>query len=131
MAEQSEKKVKAVAARFLAGKSILLPQDDDLKMKYPTIWELLMPTYTGTRCTRETGRLSIKVDGSYYRVTVEAPTERVQTSILLSGLMTLFDDLEKALRDPATSWTPCWEVVKKNKPRVADQLDSHDENADT
>jgi hypothetical protein len=122
MAADEKKRPEPEPASFLRNLSILLPTDDDGAKKYPTLSELLLPKYKGAVCTRQGGTLRVKVEGTYYRVSLDCPTERVQCSLLIETLIDLNAQVERFLRSGEAQWSPSWDVQKRSRPVIEDVL---------
>lgn len=97
------------------------PQDDKAEELWPNLWELIMPKYKDGICTRQPGSLRIKVEGSYFRVYLECPTEGLCTSIMLATMNNAFEAFEGAAARGELNWVPTFDRAKKNKP-VIDEL---------
>jgi len=111
-------KPKARVAKSLQGVIVKLLKDDAAKKATPTLLDLLLPMYEGNSCVRQPGRLSIVAEGGAWRVSIECPTEGVQTSIMVNSLDSIQEELEAVLRDHKAHWGPSWKVRKKNLPTI-------------
>lgn len=100
------------------------PSDEEAENKWPTLWSCLAPIWVKGKCTRQSGRLSIRLSGSWFVATVSCPTEGLQASVGSESLTGLFDALEAKLRDPACQWEPDWEATKKTRQVRVDPVDS-------
>lgn len=98
----------------LLGKRGLSPHCQESEETYPTLWGIIAPKYDAKqRLTREPATVSLRVDGSLFRVTIVCPTERLQTVMQTDSLVDLLDQLDRFLSEPATSWTPTYDAKKK------------------
>jgi hypothetical protein len=119
------KKIEADPVPILIGRVGLSPHDDEFVRDYPTLAQLLMPRYAdGCVMTREPGIVSIKIDGSLYRVTLVCPTERCQTTVGLTTLCNLLLDLECHVSDPKSDWVPTWDSKKKARRQLDKSQDA-------
>jgi hypothetical protein len=100
------------------------PQDDAAKKAWPTMWACLTPVWRAGKCTRQSGKMSIRLSGSWFILTISCPTEGLQASVGSESLSSLFDALEAKLRDPACQWEPDWESTKKTRQVRVDPVDS-------
>jgi hypothetical protein len=115
----SEKKpVKPVAAKVLESVTFQLPDDAGGQVMYPNLFDLLTPRWEGSVMTRQAGRMSIKPDGSMWRVSIECPTEGLQTSFCVRMLDTLFAEAEKHVSSGTAHWGLTWAKQKKHLPVI-------------
>ncbi|MFZ1006817.1 MAG: hypothetical protein WAN65_08275 [Candidatus Sulfotelmatobacter sp.] len=96
--------------------------DEMGKDKYPNLYAHIDPIYDGLTIRRQAGRLSIMVDGSYYRVTLSCPTEKIQTIFILESLVDLLENVEKSLAEGKQVYSPVFDRSKKSKPTLDDLI---------
>lgn len=87
--------------------------DDDGEKRYPTLYSLLAPSFHDGECVRVSGRMTIKVVGSHYMVTIACPTEELQATLLLPSMEELLDKLEQMVQSPETKWVPDFDSLKR------------------
>lgn len=109
----------------LLGKVGLPLHDDRLEEAHPTLFQLLTPKFEGKYITREPGIISIRIDGSVYRITVVCPTEALQTTFEAVSLMGILDALEMHCASPTAVWVPTHDSKRKAK-RGLDRLDARE-----
>jgi hypothetical protein len=91
----------------------LVPQDSDGEETYPVLSQCLMPRWRDGRCIRESGRIGIRIVGSYYMATVTCPSEGLECSVSCSSIIGLMDRIEQAVASPDTVWTPTYGAQKR------------------
>ena len=112
------KKPQVEAAKLLKNIKMISPADkEDLKAT-PGLHELLVPIWRANVLVRQPGRMTIKPDGSAWRVSIECPTEMLQTSFVVDSLRNLMQDVEKIVTQSLCHWGPTWERQKKYKPSL-------------
>lgn len=116
------KKPAPEAVDILRSLSIAQPTDPGGQEHFPVLCKLLYPIYRGTTCTRQAGRLTVAVQGTYYRVTLECPTERLMTSFNAATVDALFDQIERHVTSGKCEWEPNWDSKKKSRPVIEDVL---------
>lgn len=89
--------------------------DPDGKDLYPNLYACLAPVFKDDKCVRESGSIRLVIAGGWYRVTVQAPSEGVQTTITVTSLVDLLEAVESALRGGETPWVPDYNSVKKHR----------------
>jgi hypothetical protein len=110
----SDEKIQPAFHPSLLGKTALSPHDDDACSAWPLLMGLLLPTFDAkARLTREAGILSIRIDGSVFRVTLVCPTEGVQSTYETPTLIDLFSLLNDHLSRPTTIWVPTYDSKKR------------------
>lgn len=107
-------KTKAERAKVLETVTFTLPDDDKAKEEYPNLYDLLVPRWKDGAVTREEGRMSIKPDGSGWRVSIECPTEGLAASFIVKSLITAFEEAEAHVSGSHCHWGLTWAVKKKN-----------------
>lgn len=101
-------------APILVGRVGMCPHDDQATHDYPTLMQLMLPRYRDDRClTREAGSLTVKVDGSLFRVTITCPTEGLVGAILMREMSDLLLHIERALSEGRFAWTPTYDAKKR------------------
>jgi hypothetical protein len=130
MSDEQEKKPEKPKLEIkphplLHGRRVLLPDDDAAAKLWPTLWSLLMPVYDASgRLCREAGSVSVRLDGSVFRLGVSCPTEGLQTHTLVSHLGDVLSALEHHVNRSDCSWVPDYESTKKHKQKLKDMLSS-------
>jgi hypothetical protein len=119
---EKPKKVKAETADVLRNVKFDRPADETGTALYPILFDLLCPRWRDGVQTRKAGRLSVRCDGGAYRVSIECPTEGVQTTVLLTCLDTLVADIEAFLGSGKTHWSLTWAQQKKAGQGVDDAI---------
>jgi hypothetical protein len=117
------KKPKVESATLLAKVKFLNPADPEDKKALPNVADLLCPRWKDGTLVRQAGRLTIKPDGAAWRVSIECPTEGLQTSFLVDSLHNLFSDAEKFLSQGKAHWALTWTRQKKNVPTIEDLIE--------
>jgi hypothetical protein len=109
-----DKKIEPEYVPLLIGKRGLSLHDEEFGQRWPTLYQLLAPRYDSKqRLTREPGVISIRVDGSMYRITLVCPTEGVQTTLEKISLVDLWDFLELHVCSPSATWPPTYDAKKR------------------
>jgi hypothetical protein len=109
-------KPKPERARVLEHVTFALPDDETGKTLFPNLFDLLTPRWKDGAVTRQEGRLSLKPDGSSWRVSIECPTEGLQTSFVVHSLETLLCEAENHVSGKSCHWGLTWNLKKKNLP---------------
>jgi hypothetical protein len=107
-------KPKKVVPRILQNVKFSPPADQPGLKAFPTLYELLSPSWIDGKLVREGGRLSIKSDGPSFRVSIECPSEGVQTSFIVESLDKIMENSEKILSQGQMHWGLTWSRQKKN-----------------
>jgi len=115
---ENSKKPPIERARCLENLTLDSFQDSVGKEKYPILHDLLSPRWVENRMTRQGARLTVKVDGGCVRVSIECPTEGVQTSFMLDTLNDLSKSIELHLAAGDVRWGLTWARLKKNLPTI-------------
>lgn len=101
-------------APILLGKLGISPHDDDADRLWPNLMQLLLPKYDSShRLTREAGVLTLRVDGSLFRVSVVCPSEAVQTAVAMHSVVDLLSQVERYLSSDMLDWTPTFDKKKR------------------
>jgi hypothetical protein len=109
-------------ANCLNGLTALVPQDAEGQTRYPVILDLLLPRWRGNTMTRQAGRLSIRVEGAGFRVTLDCPTEGLLTHIHVASLADLLKTVEDHVSKGRANWQPNYETQKRGRPVIDDVL---------
>lgn len=120
---EAKKKPRVETAKILQNVKFINPTDKEGIKCYPTIYDLLCPRWKEGTLVRQAGRLTIKADGGAYRVSIECPTEGLQTSLIVDNLPNLFADAEKLLSQGQCHWALTWSKQKKNQPTIEDLIE--------
>jgi hypothetical protein len=91
------------------------PEDAQGVEKHPFLTDLLFPRFKDGKCVRQAGRLTLKIVGGYYVVTVACPTESVQTTLVFRTLEALLDQVEQSVQLSTIVWLPDFEKQKKDR----------------
>ena len=110
---KSKKEVTVERAAIFNGHSQLLLEDLAGKEAYPTLCDVLWPKWNDGKQTRQRGKLVVAPLGAAYRVTLDCPTEVLETSVMLSTLVDLFGQLEAYLASGKAIWTPGYQKHRK------------------
>lgn len=122
MSQENGKKPKAMKAKLFDKVKPDKMKDDAAKKEMPNLLDVLLPIWEGSTMLRQPGRLSISPDGGSWRVTVECPTEGLQTVLMTDSLPTLLIDVEKLLASGSARWGMSWQRRKKNLPTIDDLI---------
>lgn len=115
--------VKADPVPILIGKVGIPPHDEDAVKEWPVLMELLLPRYDlKGRMTRESGSLSVRCEGSLFRVTITCPTEDAQASMDTDGLIDLLTRIEQWLLTGRANWAPTWKTRERARQRLKDSI---------
>jgi len=123
MSGDAKKKPKVEVARCLTNIKFSNPVDEAAKKEYPNLYDLLCPRWKDGALVRQPGRLTLRVEGGSYVVSIECPTEGVQTSILAHSLASVLSDLESSIKANLCNWVPTWARRKKFSPSVDDLIE--------
>lgn len=107
-------KPKKVVPKILQNVKFSPPADPVGLEAYPTLYELLSPSWIDGKLVREGGRMTVKSDGPAFRVSIECPSEGVQTSFIVESLDKLMENAEKILSQGHMHWGLTWSRQKKN-----------------
>lgn len=97
----------------------LTPADEASLEQYPTLIDLLSPRFKDGKCTRQGSRLSLKVEGAFFRLTIDCPTEGLMCTFVVGSLFNVLADFERHVRGPEACWTPNYDSQKKARPVVS------------
>jgi hypothetical protein len=93
--------------------SDVAPQDSGGLGTLPHLCNLIWPRWRNGKCTRVAGRITIKCIGGYYVVTINCPTEAVQTTQIFESLEGLLAELEQRVQSSTCIWLPDYESQKR------------------
>lgn len=102
-------------ARVLKDVLSMVPQDPEALSNYPLLTDLMLPRYEADVCTRVGAVLKVRAQGTCWLVTIECPSEGVQTALGCSTLHDLCGWLEKVLGQGLCNWSETWEVQKRRR----------------
>jgi hypothetical protein len=121
----SNEKVKPEFSPILLGKVGLSPHDDHAVQAFPTLMSLLLPRYDDRkRLTREPGIITLRVDGSLYRITLVCPTDGYQTLLETDTVVEILEQLELHVTSGKATWVPTWDSKKRAGQQLRKLLDS-------
>jgi len=121
--EEGEITEDNVVAQALGSIQLLPLHDDRAEARFPVLLALLKPKYgEKQKLIRQEGRLSIAVWGPCWRVSLECPTEAITTTIEVNSLATLFESLERVLRNGKAVWTQAYKKRKRDLTALANQV---------
>ena len=121
MSEPSKKPVPQ-RAKLLAKLTQDQIKDEAAKKAMPNLLDVLLPIWKDGTMVRQPGRMSIVPDGGFWRVTIEAPTEGLQTTLNCDSLASILGEVEKLLADGTARWGLSWSRRKKNLPVIDDLI---------
>lgn len=110
--------ITAERADVLKNLRTLTPADNDTVEGYPTLLDLLSPRFRDGRCTRQGSRLSLKVEGAFFRMSIDCPTEGVMCSMVVGSLYNILNDFERHVAGADACWVPNFDAQKKARPVV-------------
>jgi hypothetical protein len=119
-AKPKEKKdaQKAIVPDVLKAAALARLHDEEGQMILPVLWECLVPQFEGATVTRPAGKLSITVEGAYWRVQLDLPYERLTCRMFVASLSTALGDLNAYLGSGKAVFAPMFERNKKPLPRL-------------
>ena len=97
-------------------------QDEEGQMVLPVLFECLTPQYDAGKLIRPAGKLSISVEGAYWRVQLDLPYERLTCRLFCASLSSCLSDLNGYLGSGKAVFGPMYEKSKKPLPRLDAQL---------
>jgi len=115
---QTKKKAQPRAAKLLSKFRPDCPKDDTAKKACPNLLDVLLPIYEDGVMVRQPGRLSVSADGGSWRVSIEAPTEQLQTVLMIDSLATLQEEVERLLASGTVKWGMSWKKRKNSLPTI-------------
>lgn len=122
MSDVPGKKPKAVKAKIFEKVKPEKIADPEAKKMLPTLLDVMLPIWDGNTMLRQPARMSIQPDGATWRVTIECPTEGLQTVLCVDSLSALLVDVEKMLASGQAHWGMSWQRRKKNLPTIDDLI---------
>lgn len=111
-------KPKAEKAKVLERVTFCLPDDESGLALFPNVYDLLTPRWKDGVITRQPGRLTLKPDGSSWRVSIECPTEGLQTTVVVKSLESALSEVEDLVTSNKAHWGLTWALQKKNLPTI-------------
>jgi hypothetical protein len=120
---EEKKRPQVETAKILSSVKFLAPDDDAGRKSLPNVYDILCPRWKKGVLVRQPGRLTLRVEGGAYLLVLEAPTERLQTSVIVHSLASALADLEKAISSSGCNWGPTWAARKKNLPTLDDLVE--------
>jgi len=93
-------------------------QDEEGQMTLPVLFECLVPQYDGSTLLRPAGKLSISVEGVYWRLQLDMPYERLTCRMYGASLASALGDLNAYLGTGKAVFGPMFEKNKKPLPRL-------------
>lgn len=92
--------------------------DEEGQMVLPVLFECLIPQYDGNALTRPGGKLSVSVEGAYWRLQLDMPYERLTVRMFSASLSSALSDLNAYLGSGKAVFAPMFERNKKPLPRL-------------
>jgi hypothetical protein len=120
----SEKKLKPTPVPWLASKKLGVPHDDDFCKLYPMLAAALWPVVHEGKLTRMAGWLALKLEGSNLLVKVVCPTEKLETTVAVSSLIKLYQEVESSITQQLCTWVPTWSESKKQRAALDKAVDA-------
>lgn len=111
-------KQKPQKAKVLEAITFVNVDDDGGRHLYPNIFDLLTPRWVDGQVVRQAGRLTLKPDGSSWRVSIECPTEGLQTTLVVRSLETMMPEVEDHVTSGKAHWGLTWALQRKNLPTI-------------
>jgi len=96
--------------------------DEEGSLTLPVLFECLVPQYEGSVLTRPGGKLSVSVEGVYWRIQLDLPYERLTARIYSASLATVLSDLNAYLGGKPI-FAPMYDRNKKKLPRLDDPVE--------
>jgi hypothetical protein len=117
--KEKEKEVqKAIVPDVLKDAAMARLHDEEGQLTIPVLWECLVPQFEGSTVTRPAGKLSITVEGAYWRVQLDLPYERLTCRMFVASLATALGDMNAYLGSGKAVFSPMYERNKKPLPRL-------------
>ena len=113
---------KAVIPDVLKNAVLARLTDEEGSMTLPVLYECLVPQYEGPILTRPGGKLSITVEGVYWRIQLDLPYERLTARIYCASLASVLSDLNAYLGGKPI-FAPMYDRAKKKLPRLDDPIE--------
>lgn len=120
---KEEKKSQAIVPDVLKNAVLARLQDEEGQMTLPVLYECLIPQHEGSALTRPGGKLSISVEGVYWRVQLDLPYERLTCRMFGASLATVLSDLNAYLGTGKAVFAPMFDRNKKRLPRLDDPIE--------
>lgn len=97
-------------------------QDEEGQMTLPVLFECLIPQYEAGKLVRPAGKLSMTVEGTYWRVQLDLPYERLTCRMFGASLASALSDMNAYLGSGKAVFGPMYEKSKKPLPRLDAQI---------
>ncbi len=107
-------KAKRPVRKALEGVKFAPPSDPEGLKACPTLYDLLSPKWQDGKLVLEGGRFTIKADGPCFRVSIELPSEGLQTTFIVDSLLKVAEVSEKIVTQGQVHWGLTWSRQKKN-----------------
>lgn len=91
-------------------------------MTLPVLFACLIPQYEGSALIRPAGKLTLTVEGVYWRVQVDFPYERLTVRMFGASLSTALSDMNAYLGTGKAVFAPMYDRQKKKLPRLDDPV---------
>lgn len=113
----------AVVPTILQNLALARLSDEEGQMTLPVLYECLVPQYDGAALLRPAGKLSITVEGVYWRVQLDLPYERLTCRMYGVSLASALSDMNKLLGSGTAVFGPMFDRNKKKLPRLDDAIE--------
>lgn len=117
------KKAGAVVPDVLKNAVLARLADEEGQMVLPVLFECLVPQYDGGTLTRPGGKLSMTVEGVYWRIQLDLPYERLTCRMFGTSLASALADLNAYLGTGKAVFAPMFDRNKKKLPTLADVIE--------
>ena len=115
---KSENKTQAVVPDVLKNAVLARLHDEEGMLTLPVLYECLVPQHEGAALTRPAGKLTITVEGVYWRVQLDLPYERLTCRMFCGSLASALSDLNAYLGTGKAVFAPMYDRNKKKLPRL-------------
>jgi hypothetical protein len=112
------KKPGAIVPDVLRNAVLARLADEEGQMTLPVLFSCLVPQYDGMTLLRPAGKLSITVEGCYWRLQLDMPYERLTCRMFGASLSTALSDMNAYLGTGTAVMAPMFERSKKPLPRL-------------
>ncbi len=116
--KEPENKPVAIVPDVLKNAVLARMTDEEAQIALPVLYGCMVPQYDGQTLTRPAAKLSITVEGVYWRVQLDLPYERLTVRMFAASLCTLLQDLNSHLPTKECVFAPMFERNKKPLPRL-------------
>jgi len=114
----AKEKVKAALPEGLKQAQIPTLQDPEGSRLHPLCVDLLRSRWDGAKLTFEGCSLQLMENGSGLMLTITSKTARLQTSIEVSSIVTMWDELEAKLAVNGLAWKANYDRLKKARREI-------------